>query len=335
MKRVIQGTAGATLALLLCPGPSSAQTTTGTWTFYTNGVATGTTYATEVRPPIQADGTSSWPAKRGAIPVRFRLRSGVGPVELQSIYSDGTDPSFPGTNDFSFVRLGLSPPITFNELTTLQADYVFTMGNCGGGSLRWTIRVDVGNDGDPSNDANVFVYYGGYPNFTECVVTDDQSGLNMIGLTEDPTDLRYDTSQVVGGTFYDSYSHAQELVGDLPVLVAALVLDSGWFAGDQRVEVGNVTVNDNTVALLGGSSPPTCNLPPAGIKVTKTAGPGAGPVGSPRSVEPSDDDTMFRVSGCQYVYNLDVDSLSGVGTYRVEAVIDGNPVPGPAIFSLR
>jgi hypothetical protein len=189
--------------------------------------------------------------------------------------------------------------------------------------------VDVGNDGDPSNDANVFVYYGDFPNFTECVA-DDQSGLNMIGLAG----LRYDTSQL-GGTFYDDYFGARALVGDLPVLVAALVLDSGWFAGDQRVEVGNVTVNDNTVALLGRSSPPTCNLPPAGIKVTKTAGPGAGPVGSPRSVEPSDDDTMFRVVGCRYVYNLDVGSLSGVGTYRVEAVIDGNPVPGPAIFSLR
>jgi hypothetical protein len=327
MKRLIQVTAGATLALLLCPGPGSAQTTTGTWTFYVNGAATGTIYATEVRPPIQPDGTSSWPAKRGAVPVRFRLRSGSGPVELQSIFSDGEDSTFPGTNDFSFVRFAPSPAITFSEITTLKADYVFTMGNCGGGSLRWSIRVNVGNDGNPSNDASVFVYYGDLPDLTDCV-TDDQSGLNMIGLA----DLRYDTSQV-GGTFYDDYPSAQALVGDLHVVLASLVLDSGWFAGDQRVEARNITVNDNTVALPDGS--PTCNLPPAGIKVTKTAGPGAGPVASPRSVPPSDDDTMFRVAGCQYAYNLDVDSLSGVGTYRVEAVINGNPVPGPAIFSLR
>lgn len=282
-----------------------------------------------MRPPIQADGTSSWPANRGAIPVRFRLRSGSGPVELQSIFSDGADPTFPGTDDFSFVRLALSPTLTFNEITTLKADYAFTMGNCGGGSLRWSIRVNVGNDSDLSNDGSVFVFYGDFPSFTECI-TDDQSGLNMISLAG----LRYDTSQV-GGTVYDDHLGAQALVGDLPVLLASLVLDSGWFAGDQRVEVGNVTVNDNSVALLDGSSPPTCNLPAAGIKVTKTAGPGAGPVDNPRSVEPSDDDTMFRVAGCQYAYNLDVDSLSGVGTYRVEAVINGSPVPGPAIFSLR
>ena len=327
MKRLFQGTAAATLALLLCPGPSSAQTTTGTWTFYVNGAATGTTYATEVRPPIRADGTSSWRAKRDAVPVRFRLRSGAGPVELQSIFSDGANPNFPGTDDFSFVRLALRPTITFNKITTLRTDYLFTMGNCGGGSLRWSIRVDVGNDGDPSNDGSVFVFYGDFPNFTECV-TDDQSGLNLISLPG----LRFDTSQV-GGTVYDDYLGAQALVGDLHVLLASLVLDSGWFAGDQRVEASNITVNDNTVALPGGSS--TCNLPPAGIKVTKTAGPGAGPVVSPRSVPPHDDDTMFRVAGCHYAYNLDVDSLSGVGTYRVEVVINGKPVPGPAIFSLR
>jgi hypothetical protein len=327
MRRLIQGTTGATLALLLCPGPGSAQTTTGTWTFYANGVAAGAIYATEVQPPIQPDGTSSWPAKRDAIPVRFRLRSGAGPVELESIFSDGADPAFPGTDDFSFVRLALSPAITFNEITTLQADYTFAMGNCGGGSLRWSIRLDVGNDGDPSNDGSVFAFYGDFPDFTECIA-DDQSGLNLIGLAG----LRFDTSQV-GGTVYDDYLGARALVGDLHVLLASLVLDSGWFAGDQRVEAGTITVNDNTVALPEGS--PTCSLPPAGIKVTKTAGPGAGPVASPRSVPPHDDDTMFRVTGCHYAYNLDVDSLSGVGTYRVEVVINGNPVAGPAVFSLR
>src|SRR5258706_12508095 len=101
MRWLIQGTAGATLALLLCPGPSSAQTTTGTWTFYTNGVAAGATYATEVRPPIAADGTSSWPAKRDAIPVRFRLRPGAGPVELASLLSERARPAFPGTDALS------------------------------------------------------------------------------------------------------------------------------------------------------------------------------------------------------------------------------------------
>ena len=29
------------------------------------------------------------------------------------------------------------------------------------------------------------------------------------------SDLRYDTSQIPGGTFYDSYAHAQTLMGNL------------------------------------------------------------------------------------------------------------------------
>ena len=44
-------------------------------------------------------------------------------------------------------------------------------------------------------------------------------------------DLRYDTSQV-GGTFYDTYANAMTLVGDMAIIRASLVLDSGW-AGDQ------------------------------------------------------------------------------------------------------
>ena len=62
----------------------------------------------------------------------------------------------------------------------------------------------------------------------------DQSGTNMIGLT----DLRYDTSQI-GGTFYDTYANAVDLInGDsgtpaLNVVSVSLNLDSGWLA-DQR-----------------------------------------------------------------------------------------------------
>jgi len=64
--------------------------------------------------------------------------------------------------------------------------------------------------------------------------------------------LRYDTSQV-GGTFYDSYANAQTLVGTLNALRASLVIDSGWFAGDQTLNISNVTlrsmvINPHTVS---------------------------------------------------------------------------------------
>jgi hypothetical protein len=188
--------------------------------------------------------------------------------------------------------------------------------------------VDIGNDGDPSNDGSVFIYYGGLSNFDDCISAgSNQSGQNMIGLSGE---LRYDTSQV-GGTFYDSYANAQALVGNLPVLRASLVVDTGWFAGDDKLNISNVTVNDNTFVPLSGSTR-TCDLPPAAIKITKLL---STPVDSPISVQPSKSDTFFRVVDCMYIYNLETASLAGPGDYKVEAVISGSPAAGEALFTIQ
>jgi len=53
------------------------------------------------------------------------------------------------------------------------------------------------------------------------------------------------------------------------------------------------------------------------------------------SIQPFDNDSVFRVVDCKYMYNLDVRSLNGAGTYKVEAVIGGMPALGAAFFSLR
>jgi hypothetical protein len=47
----------------------------------------------------------------------------------------------------------------------------------------------------------------------------------------------------------------------------------------------------------------------------------------------ADNGASFRVSDCQYIYNLAASSL-GAGRYRVEIAIDGRIV-GQAEFSLR
>ena len=221
-----------------------------------------------------------------------------------------------------------SPSLTFSQITSLKANYNFTMGNCGGGSLRWEITVNIGNDSNPLNDGSVFIYYGDYPNFTNCT-TNSQSGVNLIG----QPDLRYDTSQV-GGTFYDSYADALALVGTLPVVGAALVLDSGWFSGDQKLGLSNVMVNDNTFVPLSGPPAQTCSLPPATIKVTKVS-PATMAVSEVASIQPFDNDSVFRIVDCKYMYNLDVRSLNGAGTYKVEAAFGTSTAMGPAYFSLR
>jgi len=48
---------------------------------------------------------------------------------------------------------------------------------------------------------------------------------------------------------------------------------------------------------------------------------------------PADTGSNFRIDSCQYVYNLSASAL-GVGTYRVDIIINGQVV-GSATFQLR
>ena len=47
----------------------------------------------------------------------------------------------------------------------------------------------------------------------------------------------------------------------------------------------------------------------------------------------ADTGSNFRIDSCQYIYNLNSRAL-GVGTYRVEILIDGQVV-GSAVFALQ
>jgi hypothetical protein len=80
---------------------------------------------------------------------------------------------------------------------------------------------------------------------------------------------------------------------------------------------------------------PTCNLPPATIAVTRTAGGMPGLVNESTYSTPADRGSNFRIdpSDCQYVYNLRTSSL-GVGTYQVDISIFGIVV-GHAVFALK
>jgi len=324
-------------ALLALPAYALAATD-GSWVAYPGQ---STTYESQIKPPIRADGTSVFTSKDAAksvIPVKFGLLSGLGPFVFESICSDnpGCGPVGGTTaNDFSYLSFTPSVPVPFNSLAYLTASYTFTLGNCHGGSLRWQVWVDRNND-TIDNDGRLFIYYGALPNFTDCsspdsVLDTNQSGENMIS----KPDFRFDTSQW-GGTFYDTYADAQVLANNAAVRRASLVLDSGW-GGDQRLTLGSATVNDNTF-----TPPPatplssTCDLPPAQIRVTKDPDvPEAVLVPSPTSIQPADTNGWFRVVDCKYMYNLATSSLLASGRYKVEVVIDGQAVPGAAYFSLK
>jgi hypothetical protein len=339
--------------LTITSGPTTTADSAGTWTLSpAQSVATSTTTATttayqaKVRAPINADGSSNYPKKRGVIPVQFDLESAIrtvvttttttGPVHFESILSD-VDTS----NDFSFLRFVPTTPMAFADLNELVVDYAYSAGNCGVGSLRWQIRLDVGNDGAEANDKTVFIYFGDVPSFTDCTGAESNTGENLIGSSE----ARFDLLQL-GGPFYGTYADALAMVGGTNVLRASLVIDSGS-SPDNVVDLTGASVDGNAwVPLPVGSvtnvtsdtTTPfakTCALPQAKLQWSKDDANPDGAINEAESVQPKDTGLYYRNVDCKYIYNLDVSSLTGAGTYRVWVNIDGTNVPTPAKFDLR
>ena len=84
---------------------------------------------------------------------------------------------------------------------------------------------------------------------------------------------------------------------------------------------------------LTDNGSPTCSLPPATIAVTRIAGGTIGNIDESVYSGSADNGSNFRIDSCQYVYNLSSSAL-GVGTYRVDIIINGQVV-GSAIFGLK
>jgi Chlamydia polymorphic membrane protein (Chlamydia_PMP) repeat len=96
-----------------------------------------------------------------------------------------------------------------------------------------------------------------------------------------------------------------------------------------NVRRGVVPVKFNLT--LGGVA--TCDLPLATIAVTRTAGGVIGEINESDYSGNADTGSNFRIDSCQYVYNLNSRAL-GVGTYRVDILIDGQVV-GSTVFGLN
>ena len=77
----------------------------------------------------------------------------------------------------------------------------------------------------------------------------------------------------------------------------------------------------------------TCDLPPATIAVTRIGGGVTGQVNESVYAGNADTGSNLRIDSCHYIYNLNSSAL-GVGTYRVDILIDGQVV-GSAAFELR
>jgi hypothetical protein len=316
MNRIMVGVAAAALATAAAVGfgAQSAAAATGSWTL---DAPQSHAYAAQVQQPINADGSSVWPARRGVIAVQFKVTdtSSFAFESLAAAQSSGTSAS----GAYSAASFTPSDGMTVNQLTSLVANYTWVSGTDHGGALRWSIQTPAGN---------VHVYFGDYPNFTS-ESAGDGSGVNLLT----SSDLRFDTSQV-GGTFYDTWAHAQQLVGNQPVQAVSLVLDGGW-GGDQILNLSAASVNGNAFTMPAGTTTQT-NAPAALLHLTKTAGTNPGAIDE-TTVTSAQGDTggQFRAVDGKYIYNLDVSVLSGVGTYQASINIGGNDLQTPATFGLK
>jgi hypothetical protein len=77
----------------------------------------------------------------------------------------------------------------------------------------------------------------------------------------------------------------------------------------------------------------TCDLPAATIALTRTFGGTLGQVDESIYSGPADTGSNFRITDCQYIYNLSASAL-GVGSYQVDILINGQVV-GSAVFGLK
>jgi hypothetical protein len=327
-------------AALMAVSPSSASTivTTpnGQWTAYPGQ---STTYQTAVQQPVNTDGSSNFKANgKAVIPIKLKLSQGTGAFAFQSVLSNAS-----ADDDYSFLSWRPTASLTFADITSLVANYAFTDGDCAGGSLRWTVRLN-----DSGTNRNLDIHYQpGANSLSEQTCAPGTSGANLI----DSTDTIYVTQEFNHAPYSfptgyaNTYADALSQLGSLPVIGMTLIVDSGWGAnGDQVVNLTSATVGvgGNAVPYTetftpqpGSASVATCPTAAASVQIVKLSGAASGPVNEPVTIQPQDDNNMFRIVDCMYMYNLATSSLSGPGTYQVTAVIGGVPASGPAVFDLR
>jgi hypothetical protein len=185
-----------------------------------------------------------------------------------SIGGDASVVLRPGTNDAvgempsvasspnQYSSLDYTPPgpFPFSTLTTLSLDYAMVQGCFYGGAPRVYIGIDTTGDGVA--DHYIHVYLGTYPAFADCPPLGVWSNTGNLCAA---LDQRWDTSQFAGGTFYDTYAHAQTLLGAYNVVSAGFVMDASWHA-DQNIRIDNFTVNSAVQTFSAAGATDNCGV---------------------------------------------------------------------------
>jgi hypothetical protein len=178
----------------------------------------------------------------------------------------------------------------------------------------------------------------GGPTFTHALLTGSpaiDAGKNFAAGTTDqrgPGFVRtFDSASIANATGGDGTDIGAYEVQPRTPSYAALVQAPINADGTSTFSVRRGVVPVKFNLTQGGVA--TCDLPPATIAITRTAGGAIGQVNESVYNDNADTGSNFRIDSCQYVYNLNARAL-GAGTYRVDVLIDGQVV-GSAVFALQ
>ena len=151
-------------------------------------------------------------------------------------FSDGT---------FTFGDMVMYPlrGDTLDQLTNLQTDYYVEHGCFGGGSPRFQIDMS-----GATGAGNIFVYLGTSPEFADCPAPN--TWLSTGNFATDGAGLRWDTSQLCPGTFYNTYSGAVACANSFGYKINAifLITDGGWFGTNAVNSTGQTFLFSNIQA---------------------------------------------------------------------------------------
>ncbi len=210
---------------------------TGTLTL---GTATASVYSTEnalensISDPKPPDPNGYGTFIGTARPVKSPTGGGAVLYE-QSVCGTGYPTCFgDGTFTYGYMVMYTMRGATLDQLTNLQTMYYVDDGatgsNCfGGGSPRFDIVVSNGTGTLPE----IHVYLGTPPAFAECPAKN--TWLATGNFATDAAGLRWDTSQVCPGTFYNTYSGAVACANAGGYKISAILVstDGGWFGTNQ------------------------------------------------------------------------------------------------------
>ncbi len=145
---------------------------------------------------------------------------------------------------FGGVNFTVPAGLTVGALSNLATDYKFSVGTCGLGSPRFAVDVTNG-----SATGSLFFYLGTPPNYNSC----PPGVWTASGNLASPANL-VDSSQLPGGTFYDTYAAAQARYASYTVTGISLVVDGP----NQTAQFDNSQINDTTVTYEPAPTKENC-----------------------------------------------------------------------------